>query len=194
MDDHTHTKPISKNTLLDEIERIIRRTDKSYGYQHLSIIGQGLRDTFSDYDPGHYGHKNLRSLVEAHPERFTMSHRGRAQFWVRLSTEPKRKEGYADSNARDVSTTKPKPRLMTEREFNKLCDWLMGSKGCNFQPDPKSPEGVKWKCDGSLRKTRQWLRRRDFLSLESNSKLLRQLGGRCDCEVIFNLRGNWVAD
>ena len=194
MDDLIQTEPVNENVLLDEIDRIIRMTDKPYGYQHLSKIGQGLRDAFPDYDPKHYGHKNLRSLVEAHPERFKISHRGRAQFWVRLSTEPKRKEGYADSNAEEMSTPKPKPRLMTAKEFDKLCDWLMGEKGCNFRPDPKNPAEFKWNCDGTLRKARQWLRRRDFLSLEGNSKLLRKLGGRCDCEVILNVRGKWLED
>lgn len=104
------------------------------------------------------------------------------------------KEGYADSNVKDVSTLKPKPRLMTAKELGRLCDWLISPEGCNFRPDPKNPDELKWNCDGSLRKTRQWLRRRDFLSLGRNSKLLRELGGRCDCEVIFNVRGNWVED
>jgi len=62
-----------------------------------------------------------------------------------------------------------------------LCQWL-------------SDAGVLDRCDGSLRKTRQWLRQRDFLSLEANSKLIRKLGGHCDCEVLFNVAGNWPYD
>lgn len=62
---------------------------------------------------------------------------------------------------------------MTVKEFDRLCEslgeWL-----------------AVHQCDGSLRKTRQWLRRRDFLSLEDNTKLLKQLGGYCDCEVLMN--------
>ena len=151
---------ISEAILLDEIERIVRMTKKAYGYQHLSTIGQRLRNAFPIYDPKHYGYKKLLHLIEAHPERFKIkwsapAHKGRSHVWVRLSTEPKRKEGYADSNAEEMSTPKPKPRLMTAKEFDKLCDWLMGEKGCNFRPDPKNPDELKWNCDGTLRKTRQ---------------------------------------
>ena len=62
---------------------------------------------------------------------------------------------------------------MTTQEFDRLCEWLAA------QP----------KCDGSLRKMRQWLRRRDFLSLEGNTKLIKRLGGHCDCEVLLNMMG-----
>lgn len=61
---------ISEAILLDEIERIIRVTKKAYGYQHLSTIGQRLRDAFPNYEPKHYGYKKLLHLIEAHPERF----------------------------------------------------------------------------------------------------------------------------
>lgn len=190
---------ISEAILLDEIERIVRMTKKAYGYQHLSTIGTKLRDIYPDFNPILYGHKKLLNLIEDHPERFKIkwsapAHKGRSHVWVRLSTEPKRKEGYADSHSKNTSTPKAKPRLMTAQEYDKLCNWLMSPKGCNFRPDPKSPDELKWDCDGTLRKTRQWLRRRDFLSLEGNSKLLRKLGGRCDCEVVFNVRGNWTED
>jgi hypothetical protein len=83
---------------------------------------------------------------------------------------------------------------MTAKEFTRLCEWLDGPKGCHFRPDPNSPGEMTWNCDGSLRKTRQWLRRRDFLSLDANLKLIRKLGGHCDCEVLFNVAGNWPPD
>lgn len=191
------TKSISEAVLLDEIERIIRMSDKPYGYQHLSTIGQGLRDTFPDYDPEHYGYKNLRMLVEAHPERFKISHRGRAQFWVRLSTEPKRKEGYAVSDTKKVASPKPKPRLMNAKEFDRLYEWLSSPKGVNLRFNPAYPDdidGIITSCDGTLRKTRLWLKRRDFLALKANVKLIKQLGGHCDCEVLFNVVEHWSHD
>ncbi|MEQ8673794.1 MAG: DUF2695 domain-containing protein [Aggregatilineales bacterium] len=167
------TRLTSETDLLDEIERIVRLTKKAYGYQHLSTIGSTLRDCYPDYDPKHYGYKKLLDLIEAYPERFKIkwsapAHKGRSHVWVRLSTEPKRKEGYTDTPVEPVSD-QPKPRLMTAKEFDRLCLWL-------------SEAGMPDKCDGTLRKTRQWLRRRDFLNMNRNIKRLRHLGGYCDCE------------
>jgi hypothetical protein len=176
---------LSETDLLDIIEQVVRMTKKAYGYQHLSTIGSYLHTNYPDFSPAHYGCKNLLQLIERYPERFKVkwsapAHKGRSHVWIRLATEPKLKEGYAET----ISTpppSKPKPRLMTGKEFNRLCQWL-------------NETGAADRCDGSLRKTRWWLRRRDFLSLEANSKLIRKLGGHCDCEVLFNLAGNWPYD
>jgi len=145
------------------------------GYQHVGMIGAHLKAQWSTFTPSDYGCKTLLELIERYPERFTVkwsapAHKGRSHVWIRLAAEPKRKEGYGDAPA---PLPKPKPRLMTTQEFDRLCEWLAA------QP----------KCDGSLRKTRQWLRRRDFLSLEGNTKLIKQLGGHCDCEVLMNIMG-----
>jgi len=190
MTNHPEIPDISNNSLaeadlLNAIEQVVRTTKKAYGYQHLSTIGNCLRTNYPDFSPAHYGCKNLLQLIERYPERFKVkwsapAHKGRSHVWIRLATEPKRKEGYAETSP-PPPLSKPKPRLMTEKEFERLCQWL-------------SETGVADRCDGSLRKTRQWLRRRDFLSLEANSKLIRKLGGHCDCEVLFNLAGNWPYD
>lgn len=176
---------LSEATLLDAIEGIARMTKKAYGYQHLSTIGSVLRERFPDYSPMHYGYKKLLDLIEAHPERFIIkhsapAHKGKSHIWVRLATEPKRKEGYENQDD-TPPPVKPKPRLMTTGEFDRLCLWL-------------SDAGMPDKCDGSLRKTRQWLRRREFLSLKANVNLLRKLGGYCDCEVLYNVSGEWSVD
>ncbi len=86
--------------ILDIIEKVIRATTKSYGYQHLSMIGSYLRKHYPDFTPSDYGCRNLLQFIERHPERFKVkwsapAHRGASHVWVRLSTEPKRKEGYA---------------------------------------------------------------------------------------------------
>jgi hypothetical protein len=176
---------LNESELLDVIEQVIRMTKKAYGYQHLSAIGSYLRAHYPDFSPASYGCKNLLQLIERYPERFRIkwsapAHKGRSHVWVRLATEPKRKEGYADTK-KQAPAIQPKPRLMTTKEFDRLCLWL-------------SEKGVVDKCDGSLRKTRQWLKRRDFLNLNRNINLVRELGGHCDCEVLFNVRGNWVED
>lgn len=177
---------MSEATLLGEIESCIRMTKKAYGYQHLSAIGSYLRTNHPDFSPADYGCKNLLQLIERYPERFRVkwsapAHKGRSHVWVRLATEPKHKEGYVNPDANPEPPTKPKPRLMTAKEFDRLCLWL-------------SEAGMPDRCDGSLRKTRQWLRRRDFLNLNGNVKSLRKLGGCCDCEVLFNVSGNWPED
>jgi hypothetical protein len=190
MTTHPEIPDVSDNSLpetdiLDVIEQIVRMTKKAYGYQHLSTIGSYLHTHYPDFSPANYGCKNLLQLIERYPERFKVkwsapAHKGRSHVWIRLATEPKRKEGYAETNPSPLPT-KPKQRLMTGKEFDRLCQWL-------------SDAGVLNRCDGSLRKTRQWLRRRDFLSLEANSKLIHKLGGHCDCEVLFNVAGNWPYD
>jgi hypothetical protein len=157
-----------ESEVLDAIERSIRKTTKAYGYQHLGVIGTDLKAQYSGLKPSDYGCKTLLQLIERYPERFKVkwsapAHKGRSHVWVRLAAGPKRKEGYAD---KPVPPPKPKPRLMTAKEFGRLCEWL------ELQPS----------CDGTLRKTRQWLRRRDFLSLEGNTQRLKRLGGHCDCE------------
>ncbi|MBL8166368.1 MAG: DUF2695 domain-containing protein [Anaerolineae bacterium] len=172
--------PPSEAEVLDAIEQSVRRTTKAYGYQHLSTIGTHLRAQFSVFSPSDYGCKTLLQLIERHPDRFKVkwsapAHKGRSHVWIRLAGEPKRKEGYS---SKPTLPPKLKPRLMTVREFNRLCEslgeWLEAHQ-----------------CDGSLRKTRQWLRRRDFLSLEGNTKLIKQLGGHCDCEVLMNVIEKW---
>lgn len=169
--------------VLDAIEQSVRRTTKAYGYQHLSTIATDLREHFGGFEPSDYGCKTLLQLFERYPERFKVkwsapAHKGRSHVWVRMAAEPKHKEGYGDTPA---PPPKPKPHLMTVKEFDRLCESL-----------------GEWldvhQCDGSLRKTRQWLRRRDFLSLEGNTNLLKQLGGHCDCEVLMNVAGNWLED
>ena len=118
MNDNMDNKPqennlISEATLLNEIERIIRITKKAYGYQHLSTIGTQLRDIYpEEFNPMSYGYKKLLNLIDAH--------KGRSHVWVRLSTEPKRKEGYADYHSKDTSVPKTKPRLMTDSKTVKL--------------------------------------------------------------------------
>lgn len=173
---------LSESELLDVIEQVIRMTKKAYGYQHLSAIGGYLRAHYPDFSPAGYGCKNLLQLVESYPERFRIkwsapAHKGRSHVWVRLANYPKRKEGYGDTK-KQPPAIQPKPRLMTTKEFDRLCLWL-------------SEAGIADKCDGSLRKVRQWLKRRDFLDLNANVKLVRELGGHCDCEVLFNVADNW---
>lgn len=187
MNDVTSELPISgtptpptEADVLDAIEHSVRMTTKAYGYQHLGAIGTHLKAQWSMFTPSDYGCKTLLQLIERYPQRFKVkwsapAHKGRSHVWIRLAAEPKRKEGYEDE---PTPPPKPKPRLMTVKEFDRLCEsldeWL-----------------AVHQCDGSLRKTRQWLRRRDFLSLEENTKLLKRLGGHCDCEVLTNVMGNW---
>jgi hypothetical protein len=180
--------------ILNAIEQVIRQTTKAYGYQHLSTIGMYLRQHYPAFNPVDYGCKKLLDLIQRYPERFRIkwsapAHKGRSHVWVRLAAEPKRKEGYGPTQAKSEPPT-PAVRLMTQKEFARLCEWLDGPQGCHFRPDPSDPEQTVWNCDGTLRKTRLWLKRR-HLDTEKNIKLLRKLGGHCDCEVLFNVAENW---
>jgi hypothetical protein len=92
----------TEDEVLAAIETVIRATTKAYGWRHLGDIGQYLHKAFADFDPATLGCKSLLQLIEKHPNRFKVkwsapSHKGASHVWVRLATEPKRKEGYGIS-------------------------------------------------------------------------------------------------
>jgi hypothetical protein len=179
MEDTTQHQPLEEADLLDAIEAVVRMTDKAYGYQHLATIGSYLHTTYPGFAPKQYGAKKLLDIVERYPERFRVKRSG-SHVWVRLAAEPKRKEGYADPIKKKQPPTE-KPRLMTVQEYERLELWL-------------HQKGVLDSCDGSMRRTRQWLRRRSFLSVKGNIKRLKESGGHCDCEVIYNVSHRWDVD
>jgi hypothetical protein len=78
-------------------------------------------------------------------------------------------------------------KVMTEEEFDALCEWLRGPTGCNFQQQiPGDIESITWTCDGTLKLTRQWMRAHG-VDAEVNIPELKERGGYCDCEVLFNI-------
>jgi hypothetical protein len=181
--------------ILKAIEQVIRQTDKAYGYQHLGVIGTYLRQHFPAFRTADYGCKKLLDLLERHPELFRIkgsapAHKGRSHVWVRLATEPKRKEGYGTTAKAAPVKSQSQPQLMTAEQFARLCAWLEGPEGCDFRPDPSVLDGLRWNCEGTFRKTRLWLKRRR-LSPDRNLDRLRRLGARCDCEVLFNVAERW---
>ncbi len=78
-------------------------------------------------------------------------------------------------------------KIMTEAEFDALCDWLGGPEGCNFQQEIHGdPESITWTCDGTLKLTRHWMRVHG-VDTAANIPELEERGGYCDCEVLFNV-------
>jgi hypothetical protein len=95
--------------VLAAIEQVIRSTTKAYGYRHLSDIGQYLRREYPDFHPADYGCKTLLRFVESFPELFTVkwsapAQKGASHIWVRMATEPKRKDGYAPKKSTTSGT------------------------------------------------------------------------------------------
>ncbi len=45
------------------------------------------------------------------------------------------------------------PGLMTQQQFRRLCEYLQGPDGCNFQEAPDEPDGMTWDCDETLKLT-----------------------------------------
>jgi len=77
--------------------------------------------------------------------------------------------------------------IMTEAEFDAMCDWLGGPEGCNFQQQiPGDIESITWTCDGTLKLTQQWMRTHG-VDEATNIPELEERGGYCDCEVLFNV-------
>jgi hypothetical protein len=71
--------------------------------------------------------------------------------------------------------TLQEPPISSE-ELRALFDWL-------DRPNPPP-------CDHSLRETRQFLESRQ-LPVEPTLAWLKEYGGFCDCEVIFNVTDKW---
>ena len=84
--------------LLGAVDEIIRTTHHAYGWRHLGELGQQLRQRYSTLDWSVYGCKRLLDFLQKHPERYRLKwsapSRKNSAVWVRLATEPKRKEGY----------------------------------------------------------------------------------------------------
>ena len=78
-------------------------------------------------------------------------------------------------------------KMMTEAEFDALCEWLGGPEACNFQQQtPGDIESITWTCDGTLQLTRHWMRAHG-IDEATNIPELEKRGGHCDCEVLFNV-------
>lgn len=83
--------------------------------------------------------------------------------------------------------SKQQHKIMTEAQFDALCEWLGGPEGCNFQPQiPREIESITWTCDGTLKLTRHWMRAHG-IDEAANIPELEERGGYCDCEVLFNV-------
>ena len=83
--------------------------------------------------------------------------------------------------------SKQQHKIMTEAQFDALCEWLGGPEGCNFQPQiPGEIESITWTCDGTLKLTRHWMRAHG-IDEAANIPELEERGGYCDCEVLFNV-------
>jgi hypothetical protein len=51
--------------------------------------------------------------------------------------------------------SKQQHKIMTEVQFDALCEWLGGPEGYNFQPQiPGEIKSITWMCDGTLKLTR----------------------------------------
>lgn len=79
--------------------------------------------------------------------------------------------------------------LMTRHEFQLLCMYLEGPQGCDFTRG-EDPMDISWNCDNQLTLTRKWLKSQ-HLAVDTNVTALQELGGFCDCEVLFNVAGHW---
>lgn len=81
--------------------------------------------------------------------------------------------------------------LMSEEQFEALCEYLDSEQGCNFRERvPGDSQSITWKCDNTLAMTRQWLQEHG-LNVNANVGKLEALGGFCGCEVLFNTTERW---
>jgi hypothetical protein len=79
-------------------------------------------------------------------------------------------------------------KRLTKRQLKQLKDWLEGPEACSFRQEVAGdPNTIKWVCDNELTFTRKWLEAR-VLDVEGAITYLKEHGGYCDCEVVFNAR------
>ena len=81
--------------------------------------------------------------------------------------------------------------MLTQEQFAALCAFLDSPEGCNFREGETG--NSTWTCDGTLAMTTAWMQAAG-IDPEMNLPRLRQGGGHCDCEVVFNLRDCWPLD
>lgn len=85
----------------------------------------------------------------------------------------------------------PTSGLMTREQLDELVAFLEGPNGCDFRmSDPDDIKTLRWTCDGTLAKTERWLHAHG-LDVRRNTIRLQELGGHCDCEVLWNAAGRW---
>ena len=83
---------------------------------------------------------------------------------------------------------------MQEEQWAEFLQRLEGPEGCNFKdepiPDKPGETHTTWSCKGGMDKTRAKiiLAKMEILSADQYAILryVEELGGHCDCEIIFN--------
>ena len=121
-------------------------------------------------------------------ERF--SGRGHARHICRDCEREQRQARQTGREGQPTPDNQPAP--LTYAQLERLCAWLAGPQGCNFHEDKKTGE-ILWDCDNSLRLTRQWLTQAG-LAVDASIRQLRDCGGFCACESVFNVLQRWPED
>lgn len=77
-------------------------------------------------------------------------------------------------------------KIMTEAECDALCAWLAGPQACSFQQQlPGDVESITWTCDGTLQRTRHWMRAHGVDEAATIAEL-EERGGYRGCEVLIS--------
>ncbi len=95
--------------------------------------------------------------------------------------------------------------LMSDEQFNGLCEHIASHAGINLRARKrvvkqqrtgskigkiKVKEVPEWDCDHSLQHAVAWMEARN-IEVRPNIERIYDLGGHCDCEVLWNAAGRW---
>ncbi|MBA2394163.1 MAG: DUF2695 domain-containing protein [Ktedonobacteraceae bacterium] len=77
--------------------------------------------------------------------------------------------------------------LLSGKQFIKLYNYLASEE--RLGPGPDLGNVV---CDHTLRYTVAWMKKHHIQDIQANIEKIKDLGGYCDCEVLFNVDpGTW---
>ena len=80
---------------------------------------------------------------------------------------------------------------MAREQLDELVAFLEGPNGCDFRmSDPDDIKTSDGRATARWRRTERWLHAHG-LDVRRNTSRLQELGGHCDCEVIWNVADRW---
>lgn len=101
----------------------------------------------------------------------------------------------------EVTTT-----IMPDDQFAQMCEYIAGPDGINGREEKRivkqQKKGSKlgkltlkkdfvWDCDNTLKHAIAWMKAHGVQSIRQNIERIYDLGGHCDCEILFNVAEKW---
>lgn len=74
--------------------------------------------------------------------------------------------------------------------WKEFAERLEGTEGCNFrEKEEGNPDSITWDCNGTMERplARAILEKMGDIDIEATMEFFEENGGRCNCEILFNV-------